>query len=190
MQGFQHLHPAMSSDGRWSTPITLPESGDYRVFADFKRQGTNYTLAEDLLVPGEWDEQTYPTEFTRARTDTGYTVDMETPGIVAGKASDLQFQVQRDAEYVDVEPYLGADGHLVALREGDLAYLHVHPTGGGEHGETGEDEGHVDESPHGEPLLPISFETTFPSEGRYALFLQFKDEGKVHTAHFGTEVGP
>ena len=25
----------------------------------------------------------------------------------------------------DLEPYLGAHGHLVVLREGDLAYLHV-----------------------------------------------------------------
>ena len=30
------------------------------------------------------------------------------------------------------EPYLGAGGHLVALREGDLAFLHVHPTGHGD----------------------------------------------------------
>ncbi|NKX51639.1 hypothetical protein HER39_13910, partial [Arthrobacter deserti] len=28
-----------------------------------------------------------------------------------------------------LEPYLGAYGHLVALRAGDLAYLHVHPEG-------------------------------------------------------------
>lgn len=27
----------------------------------------------------------------------------------------------------DLQPYLGAYGHLVALRQGDLAYLHVHP---------------------------------------------------------------
>ena len=27
------------------------------------------------------------------------------------------------------QPYLAAYGHLVALREGDLAYLHVHPEG-------------------------------------------------------------
>ena len=27
----------------------------------------------------------------------------------------------------EIQPYLGARGHLVALRQGDLAYLHVHP---------------------------------------------------------------
>ena len=190
MQGFQHLHPRMDDDGRWSTPITVDDGGPYRVYADFKRGGTNYTLAEDLAVPGNWNEQTYPNAWDRARTDTGYTVDMKTSGVVAGKASELQFQVQRGDEYVEVEPYLGADGHLVALRAGDLAYLHVHPTGGAdEQGGEGENPGHAEASEHGAPILPVSFETTFPSEGRYALFLQFKDAGRVHTAHFGAEVG-
>ena len=73
-------------------------------------------------------------------------------------------------EPVAVEPYLGAGGHLVALREGDLAYLHVHPTGGPGSG-------------------PVSFMTEFPTEGRYRLFLQFKHEGKVHTAAFTRDVG-
>ena len=64
---------------------------------------------------------------------------------------------------IRTEPYLGAGGHLVALREGDLAYLHVHPE---EHGDA------------------VSFMTEFPSEGRYRLYLQFKHGGRVHTAAF------
>jgi hypothetical protein len=31
--------------------------------------------------------------------------------------------------------------------------------------------------------------TEFPTEGRYRLFLQFKHEGKVHTAAFTRDVG-
>ena len=30
--------------------------------------------------------------------------------------------------------------------------------------------------------------TEFPSEGRYRLYLQFKHEGRVHTAEFTQEV--
>ena len=33
--GFQHLHPALEPTATWSTPITLPDAGAYRVFADF-----------------------------------------------------------------------------------------------------------------------------------------------------------
>jgi hypothetical protein len=51
----------------------------------------------------------------------------------------------------------------VALREGDLAFLHVHPG-------------------------PDGFAATFPTAGRYRLFLQFKDAGRVHTVAFTREV--
>ena len=69
------------------------------------------------------------------------------------------------------EPYLGAGGHLVALRDGDLAFLHVHPTeGGDEHDDA------------------IRFATTFPTAGKYRLFLQFQHEGRVQTVAFTQEV--
>ena len=180
MQGFQHLHPRMRADGRWSTAITIDAGGPYRVFADFKREGRNYTLARDVQVPGTYNEQTYPNAWDTARTDTGYEVDM-TPAATAtaaGGEAELDFAVARDAEPVEVEPYLGADGHLVALREGDLAYLHVHPA---ERRHQDADTGDAER---------IRFETQFPTPGRYALFLQFKHAGRVHTAHFGAEVSP
>ena len=68
-----------------------------------------------------------------------------------------------------LEPYLGAFGHLVALRDGDLAYLHVHP--------------HGDAPEAGETSGPeIVFEATAPTPGRYLLFLDFQIDGQVHTA--------
>ena len=63
----------------------------------------------------------------------------------------------------DLEPYLGAYGHLVALREGDLAYLHVHP----EDGDAG-------------PEVPFAVEV--PSAGGYRLFFDFQHDGVVRTA--------
>ena len=61
----------------------------------------------------------------------------------------LTATVSRDGEPVtDLQPYLGAYGHLVALRDGDLGYLHVHPEG-----DTG-------------PGPEIAFGTEFPSAGR------------------------
>jgi hypothetical protein len=82
---------------------------------------------------------------------------------------------------VEVEDYLGAKGHLVALREDDLAYLHTHPSGAeGEHGGDGHGEAGGGEA--------IRFETEFPTAARYRLFLQFKDEGEVHTAAFTRRV--
>ena len=39
MTGFQHLHPTERPDGTWSVPVTLPDAGSYRVFADFSVDG-------------------------------------------------------------------------------------------------------------------------------------------------------
>jgi hypothetical protein len=77
----------------------------------------------------------------------------------------LTVTVRRGGDVVTTEPYLGAAGHLVALRDGDLAYLHVHP---------------LDEEPSG----PVRFALEYPSPGRYALFFDFQVDGTVRTARF------
>jgi hypothetical protein len=176
MRGFQHLHPDMDPKGRWSTPITIDDSGTYRVFADFKRDGESHTLARDLEVGGATAPAPFPAVEDRTMTKTGYEVELAAGATRTGEEAELEFSVTRDGEHVDVEPYLGAAGHLVALREGDLAYLHVHPAGNGHGGHEAGGDG-------------IRFITEFPSAARYALFLQFKHEGRVHTAEFGRTVG-
>jgi hypothetical protein len=94
-------------------------------------------------------------------------VRLDAGAVRAGREGKLSFSVSRHGTTIRTEPYLGAGGHLVALREGDLAYLHVHPEEGGD---------------------AVSFMTEFPSEGRYRLYLQFKHGGRVHTAAFTQEV--
>ena len=168
-QGFQHLHPRMEDDGRWSTPVTLPQAGSYRVFADFQRDGEKTTLGADLAVDGPADFQPLPAASATARTAGGYDVELSGGDSRAGRESELEFAVSRKGEPIRTEPYLGAGGHLVALREGDLGYLHTHPA---EHGEG----------------AAVPFETAFPSAGRYRLFFQFKHDGRVRTAAFTREV--
>jgi hypothetical protein len=105
----------------------------------------------------------------------GYDVTLQgTP--VAGKESELTFTVNRDGKPVtDLQPYLGAFGHLVSLRGGDLAYLHNHPS---EHAEPGM---------KGGPSITVG--TTVPTAATYSLFLDFQHAGKVHTAEFTVKVG-
>ena len=167
MGGFQHLHPRMTGDGRWSTPVTIPEAGSYRVFADFKRGGEKTTLGADLAVDGPVRWRALPPASSTATLAGGYEVRLEGGASRAGRESELDFAVFRDGDRVRTEPYLGAGGHLVALREGDLGYLHTHPE---EQGDT------------------VPFATTFPSAGRYRLFFQFQHGGRVRTAAFTREV--
>ena len=184
LAGFQHLHPTMRADGTWTTSLTLPEPGSYRVFADFAHDGENRTLAGDLNVDGPVDWRALPAPSDVARTADGYEVRLESGGSTAGSTSELAFSVTRNGQPVQVQEYLGAGGHLVALREGDLAFLHVHPLEG-EHAGSEASEGQHAGSAGAEE---IRFATDFPSAGSYRLFLQFKHGGRVHTAAFTREV--
>jgi hypothetical protein len=164
LTGFQHLHPVQGDNGEWTVPLKLDAAGSYRVFADFSHDDELTTLASDVRVDGPSTLEPLPAANPVAETDDGYSVRLDEAGARAGVEDEMHFTITRDGKPVTVQPYLGANGHLVALREGDLAFLHVHPTEG------------------------VTFESTFPSTGRYRLFLQFKHQGRVHTAAFTQEV--
>ena len=166
LSGFQHLHPKQTADGGWTLPLRLASAGTYRVFADFSSGGQSYTLGTDLQHGGRFVPRELPHPASTARTDTGLEVRLEQA------RGEVRFTVFDDGRRVkDIEPYLGARGHMVALREGDLTFLHVHPES--EASEGGD----------------IRFAVEYPSEGRYRLFLQFKLDGRIHTAAFTREVG-
>lgn len=173
LTGFQHLHPTQGADGTWSTDLKLDDAGSYRVFADFSHEDTARTLATDLRVNGSTELRPLPVPATAATSDGGYDVRLSGAPARPGAETELKFAISKNGATVHTEPYLGAGGHLVALRDGDLAFLHVHPT---EHGEKSE---HDD---------AISFATTFPTAGKYRLFLQFQHEGRVQTVAFTQEV--
>lgn len=168
--GFQHVHPVMSPDGIWRFPLTLPAAGSYRAFADFVPTGGEpKTLGVDLAAPGLFT----PAEHQPSRTAQvdGYQVGLD-GALVPGRSSPLTLTVSRDGRPVtDLQPYLAAYGHLVALREGDLAYLHVHPDGEPGDGRT-------------RPGPQIVFHAEAPSAGDYRLFLDFQHAGQVRTAAF------
>ncbi|MCZ2860115.1 hypothetical protein [Blastococcus sp. VKM Ac-2987] len=176
LSGYQHVHPELGDDGAWRAPLAL-EPGTWRLFADFTAaaDGANRVLGADLAVPGDYAPEPLPAPSAVAQVD-GYTVVL-TGELVPGEESELTLSVSRDGVPVtDLQPYLGAYGHLVALRDGDLAYLHVHPA---EHEGTSAAPG-----PH------VPFVTTAPSTGTYRLFLDFRHGDAVHTAAFTVPVEP
>jgi hypothetical protein len=166
LSGFQHVHPVLGTDGLWTTPLALTP-GSWRVFADFvpAADGENRILGADLAVAGSFNPTPLPAGSPTAEVD-GYTVTLDGE-LAAGAESELTLTVSRNGRPVtDLQPYLGAYGHLVALRSGDLAYLHVHPADDGAAGPG------------------VRFFTTAPSAGTYRLFLDFKHGDVVRTAAF------
>jgi hypothetical protein len=176
LSGFQHVHPELGTDGVWRIPLAL-DPGAWRLFADFTPTalGENLTLGADLSVPGGYSPAELPAETLTSEVD-GFTVVL-TGSLEPGRESELTLSVSRDGRPVtDLQPYLGAFGHLVVLRDGDLAYLHAHPVD--------EADGVAATSgPH------VRFATTAPSAGDYRLFLDFKHDGVVRTAAFTVSAG-
>ncbi|GIE92732.1 hypothetical protein [Paractinoplanes rishiriensis] len=176
LSGFQHVHPRLAADGTWSIPLAVATPGQYRVFADFRPAGHDgLTLGTDIPAPGDYRPRPMPPAETTTTVD-GYTVTL-TGTLRPGASSQLTLSVSRDGKPVtDLQPYLGAYGHLVALRGGDLAYLHVHPDGTPGDGRTAAGPG-------------ITFHADVPSAGTYRLYLDFQHAGKVRTAEFTAIAG-
>ena len=169
LTGFQHVHPTLT-DGTWRTDLALAP-GAWRLFADFAPTGHDaLTLGADLMVPGAFTPAPQAIE-TRVSEVVGYRVSL-TGDLVAGATATLRVGVSGAGGPVeDLEPYLTAYGHLVALRSGDLAYLHVHPDGMPGDGKTAS-------GPE------VVFDVEVPSAGTYHLFFDFQHRGEVRTAAF------
>ncbi|MCW2131674.1 heavy-metal-associated domain-containing protein [Arthrobacter sp. VKM Ac-2550] len=169
---FRHAHPVMDDAGRWSLPWQWEEAGTYRVYADIVPAATRepLTLTRTVHVAGSFEPAEATKVSTRDEVD-GYDVTLE-GNLTAGGASALSISVTRDGQPVTaLEPYLGAYGHLVALRAGDLAYLHVHPEG--------------DSPVEGQTSGPaVEFAVAAPSPGPYYLYFDFQIDGQVRTAPF------
>ncbi|WFE93158.1 copper resistance protein CopC [Micromonospora sp. WMMD987] len=172
LSGYQHLHPTMAADGTWSVPLTLARPGGYRIYADFSVTGADgatvpLVLGVDHQVPGAHTPVPLPPAASQS-TAGPFTVTMGgTPTV--GVTVPLSFRPD-GVDPARLERYLGAYGHLVVVREGDLGYVHVHP-----------DQELVDGT--------VRFWLTAPSTGRYRAFFDFQIDGKVHTAQYTLDLG-
>jgi hypothetical protein len=164
LTGYQHLHPEWTAGGAWRVSLRLPDAGVYRAYADFTRAGRS-TLGTDLLVAGDFSPTPLRAPVVLDETD-GYSARLRADGVRAGAQADLAYDLSREGDALGhIEPHLRADGHLVALREGDLAFLHMHPEQSRTPGRVG-------------------FRAELSSPGRYRL----KHDGVVRTVAHTLEV--
>lgn len=172
---FSHIHPDYEGNGQFAIDTEFPAGGDYKIFADFvPKGGSAATLSEWVKVNGETEKQTVvQADQKLVQVADGKEVELTLSGTKAGEDVTLTFDI-RDAQskegIVNLEPYLGAVGHVVILSADAEQYLHVHP---------------IDERATGPKA---QFATAFPKSGTYKIWGQFQHNGQVFTVPFVVEV--
>lgn len=167
LKSYAHVHPEMDSTGLWTIDYPFPQEGRWRIVADFQpADGPAMALGTWTVVgadrPGEPED--YSADARSSEVD-GYTVTL-TGDTAHDKPRPLTFTITRDGEPVSaVEPYLGANGHLVGFSADDYSYVHMHPNEGFADGQ-------------------MTFTAPALNHGYWALFLQVKLGGELVTFPF------
>ncbi len=184
LQYFQHIHPEFDkTTGEFSIAVTFAADGEYRMFADFMPSTSRMemesdserlpvTVYKDVNVGNLENYKLKPLGSTdHTKTFNGYTITIipSSEPLLSQKDFGFTFEIKKDGKLVtNLEKYLGALGHTVVIREGDLQFIHAHPT----------------QNPDAQQIGKVTFMITFPKAGNYKLFSQFQHEGKIITSDF------
>lgn len=170
---FAHVHPDVDESGMITGELTFPKSGKYRLFADHQPQGQSPWLAVgELTVAGSDEPAAALVPNASPEVAVGdITANVAiTPG---EKETTVRFHiVDGDGKPVsDLQPYLGAMGHLVIISADGREYVHAHPLS------------EAKTAPDG----AVEFAAHFPKPGIYKSWGQFQRGGSVFTVPFVLE---
>ncbi|KRF11077.1 hypothetical protein [Paenibacillus sp. Soil787] len=172
---FNHIHPDYKGNGEFTVTTQFPTAGEFKVIADITPTGMGaMNKSQWITVQGDVPAQkSIEPDATLTKVVDGKEVTLSIDHLMAGMELNLNFNI-KDAQskqpVTDLQPYLGAVGHVVILTQDAEDYLHVHPT---------------DEKASGPDA---KFMTTFPHSGVYKIWGQFQQNGKVFTVPFVVKV--
>lgn len=172
---FNHIHPEYKGKGQFDIATQFPAGGDYKLFADFVPTGQGaMTKSAWTTVQGDAPQATAISPDAKlTKVTDGKEVTLAFDHLMAGMELNMTFTIKDAATnkpVTDLQPYLGAVGHVVILSADAEQYLHVHP---------------MDEKATGPEA---KFMTTFPKSGVYKLWGQFQHNGNVFTVPFTVQV--
>ena len=185
---YQHLHPTQDANGVWQERLTLPSSGEYRIYADILPTGGTAQLLTGALKVGsgaESDSGGSPavslqpdSVLERNVGDVRVQLTLPREGLFAGSHQALRFRfthAKTGAPLRDLQPYLGAWGHTIMVSEDMEHFVHAHPK---------------------EPLAgkaggpQLTFSAEPPAAGRYRVWTQIMRGGSLETVVFTLAVSP
>jgi hypothetical protein len=177
LQYFQHAHPASLGDGTFQLNADVPP-GEYVVIADFVPNGGRSQMVQRAIVTPGFAGRLFAETPTLAADDAaakivdGVRVELAASRLQAGREALLRFTL-RDAatgkEVDDLQPFLGAPGHMLVVNADLTESNHVHP----------------EENVEADPRAPVmTFQPLMPAAGLYKVWFQFQRRGVVSTVGF------
>ncbi|MDZ5473887.1 hypothetical protein SM124_19385 [Bacillus sp. 31A1R] len=164
LEDYYHLHPEQIGEGQFKVDVDLKD-GNYKAFVDIKPTNLNYIVQPTEFVIGNPDGHSHgelKADDQLVKTIDGNKVELNVSSFSLNEHVTLTFNTGD----IELEPYLGAMGHVVILDEHANEYIHVHP------------------ADHEKPI----FETEFTKPGLYKIWGEFKQNGKVTAYPFVIEI--
>lgn len=172
---FDHIHPEYKGEGVFTITPNFPSGGKYTFYADFvPKDSAKTVITKTIQVLGnEQSPLVLKEDQHQTKVVAGKEISFETDELAINKDTILSFTVKdkkSNKPITDLQPYLGAIGHVVAISEDTKNYLHVHP---------------MNEDSTGPEA---KFMTSFPKSGMYKIWGQFQQNGEKFTVDFTVKV--
>jgi hypothetical protein len=169
---FAHIHPEIDPDGSMTTVFTFPSGGKYRLYSDHKPSGhAQATAIAELNVTGENPPAPELIPNTPGNvTGDGLNAHVSVENAKMSGMASIVFTLTDSSgtAVADLQPYMGAMGHLVIISADGKQYVHAHPA----------EENTTDGT--------VEFETHLVMPGIYKGWGQFQRGGEVHVVAFGS----
>jgi YHS domain-containing protein len=191
---FEHQHPQRGPDRLFRLTWTFPRPGRYRLYADFTpADGDNQVKQLALTVGGSTAAQVeLKPDLKRVKQLGDYRVELrvQPEPLRMERATLLTYVIsdRRGRPIRDMQPLIGAMGHLFAISEDGQQWVHTHTV-------------HATASPpaevgalHVTPAIAtetgpaFSFKLTLPAGGLYKTWAQFMHDNRVVTVPFTFQV--
>ncbi|MBD0383161.1 hypothetical protein [Paenibacillus sedimenti] len=167
---FDHIHPDYKGAGLFEISTKFPKNGEFKLIADFIPSGGKQKTESHWIQVGDKTELAAITlDKSLTTVVDGKEITLSFNKLEAGKDIEMKFAFKDSSSkqpITNLQPYLGAVGHVVIISSDVEQYIHNHPL---EEKATGPD---------------AKFATSFPKSGVYKIWGQFQQNGKLFVVPF------
>lgn len=191
---FEHQHPVRGKDGLFRLTWTFPRPGRYRLYADFTPADGDNQVKQVPLTVGGGSATSLPLTPDRARMkrvgDTFVELRMRPGSLRMERPTLLTFIIRdrRGRPVHDMQPFIGAMGHLIAISQDGQQVVHTHVLQTATQGSMEKEPLPVSPGMVTQTGPVFTFKLTLPTGGLYRTWAQFMRENRVITVPFSFQV--